>query len=355
MIKAKYIFILAAFLSAIFFIASCKSNTAYKSDFKVAATPTATPYVAPTFTAKDGLDLEAVGEMAKKVKDAAGLERKLNEKNGINNLDLDKDGKVDYISVFEFKDKNEIMRGYSLAVKFDKNSIQEIATIILKRANPQAKTINVVLDGSDQIYGENNYYEGEWMSDEAVFDDWAYSVHEYYVSAYYIDHYPGDYYFPVTSDYEDYRRRTYDWRKNSKFKKVIQGAQKTEIVSPNAGKTVTNIKAKLINPTKAQTTYQTKTLKTSSTDTASADTKSDKQTNPSTSSTPNRSLTSNTSSTDTRTRTDYPSTTSTPYTSSTPYKSSSTSSSSTSSSSTSSSSSSSSKKSSSSSSSRRKP
>lgn len=348
MIKAKYIFIFAAFLSAIFFIASCKSNTAYKSDFKVAATPMATPYVAPSFTAKDGLDLEAVGEMAKTVKDAAGLERKLNEKNGINNLDLDKDGKVDYISVFEFKDKNEKMRGYSLAVKFDKNSIQEIATIILKRADSQAKTINVVLDGSDQIYGENIYYEGEWMSEEAVFDDWAYSVHEYYVSAYYIDHYPGDYSFPVITGYEDYRRRTYDWRKNAKFKQVKQVAQKTEIVSPNAGKTATNIKAKLISPTKAQTTYQTKTFKTSSTDSASTDTKSDKQTNPSTSSTPNRSLTSNTSSTDTRTRPNFPtSTSSTPYSSSTPYKSSSTSSSS--------SSSSRSQKSSSSSSSRRKP
>lgn len=80
MIKAKYIFIFAAFLSAIFFISSCRSNTDYKSDFKVAATPTATPYVAPSFTAMDGLDLEAVGEMAKKVKDAAGLEKKIKRK-----------------------------------------------------------------------------------------------------------------------------------------------------------------------------------------------------------------------------------------------------------------------------------
>ncbi len=53
--------------------------------------------------AADDFDLSAVMGLIKNenLKDAEALEKKINEDNGINNVDIDKDGKVDYIQVRE--------------------------------------------------------------------------------------------------------------------------------------------------------------------------------------------------------------------------------------------------------------
>ena len=54
-------------------------------------------------SAAEGLNLKAVGELLKKANDAETFEKLLNSKDeGINNLDLNEDGKVDYIFVTEY-------------------------------------------------------------------------------------------------------------------------------------------------------------------------------------------------------------------------------------------------------------
>ena len=51
----------------------------------------------------EGLDLKAVGELLKKTNDAETFEKLLNSKDeSVNNMDLNEDGKVDYIFVTEF-------------------------------------------------------------------------------------------------------------------------------------------------------------------------------------------------------------------------------------------------------------
>ena len=82
-------------------------------------------------SAADGLDLKAVAEVLKDCKDAESLEKKLNASGGVNNLDLDENGKVDYIRVTEYGDKDN--RGFSLSVELEKGEEQEIATMISKR------------------------------------------------------------------------------------------------------------------------------------------------------------------------------------------------------------------------------
>ena len=58
--------------------------------------------IAPTSEIADGLDLEAVGELFREAENLEAFEKVLNDPEvGINNLDLNGDGYVDYIRVVE--------------------------------------------------------------------------------------------------------------------------------------------------------------------------------------------------------------------------------------------------------------
>ena len=67
----------------------------------------------------EGLDLKTLTEVVKTAKGAEDLEKRLNEPGGINNLDLNEDGKVDFISVTEYGNKKDAY-GFSLTVQPDK-------------------------------------------------------------------------------------------------------------------------------------------------------------------------------------------------------------------------------------------
>ena len=110
-------------------------------------------------SAADGLNLKAVGELATKCPDVEDFEKRLNSKSeGVNNLDLNEDGKVDYIKVTEYGSGE--MRGLSLTVDVAAEDEQEIATIeIEKEANNQAQ---VQTHGNSQIYGHNHYYRSHF-------------------------------------------------------------------------------------------------------------------------------------------------------------------------------------------------
>ena len=108
--------------------------------------------------AAEGMDLQALTSLTKEIRSGQELERRLNEKEGINNLDLNGDKKVDYLFVSEFGDvKNKI--GYSLTVQPQKEETQEVASITVEKNGDRAE-IQVV--GNEQIYG-----------DQAIFNDWS--------------------------------------------------------------------------------------------------------------------------------------------------------------------------------------
>ncbi len=78
--------------------------------------------------AAEGLDLKALSEIIKEAESAEELEKKLNQKDGINNLDLNEDSKVDFISVTEYGNEKDA-HGFSLTVETAKGETQEIASI----------------------------------------------------------------------------------------------------------------------------------------------------------------------------------------------------------------------------------
>ena len=117
--------------------------------------------VQTSVAAADGLDLKTVGTFLKEAKDAEHFERLVNDPNkGINNLDLDENGEVDYIKVTEYG--SEEGKGFSLTVDTGEGQEQEIATIGIEKAGEGEADVQI--HGNRHIYGENHYHHSVSLS-----------------------------------------------------------------------------------------------------------------------------------------------------------------------------------------------
>lgn len=111
--------------------------------------------VAPTSEAAEGLDLQAVAELFKDAETVEGFERALNDpETGVNNLDLDENGEVDYIRVVEqvSDDTHLIILQAALA----ENEFQDVATIEVEKNDDD---YNLQVRGNEEIYGSNYYVQ----------------------------------------------------------------------------------------------------------------------------------------------------------------------------------------------------
>jgi hypothetical protein len=102
----------------------------------------------------EGLDLRAVAELFKDSKDLEDFEKRLNDPNlGVNNLDLNEDGDVDFIRVLAEGggDTHLIV----LQVPLAKDEFQDVATIEVEKAG--SDQYNMQLTGNEIIYGPAYY------------------------------------------------------------------------------------------------------------------------------------------------------------------------------------------------------
>ena len=101
-----------------------------------------------------GLDLSAVAELFKDSNDLETFEKSLNSSdNGINNLDLNDDEKVDFIRVSEqSKDETRLI---VLQTPLGENDFQDVATIAVERET--SGNYNLQVQGNETIYGANYY------------------------------------------------------------------------------------------------------------------------------------------------------------------------------------------------------
>jgi hypothetical protein len=168
------------------FTTSCSDN----HGSRVEKTPEVN--ITTTVGPSDGLDLKLVGQLFQEgtVKDAEGLEKTLNKEGGINNLDLDANGSVDYINVSENKSD-----GASKAKSFDLTTGQDstmthIATIEIEKGANDEYTINMA--GSENVYGSGHNYNTNFHSTgDMLFYAWLFSPRpHYYHSPYHYGHYP---------------------------------------------------------------------------------------------------------------------------------------------------------------------
>lgn len=203
-------------------------------------------------SAGDGLNLTAVGELLKKAKDAEELEHLLNSaNNGVNNLDLDEDGSVDYIYVTEYGDDR--VKGFSLTTQPKPGETQEIATIEVEKSGSQAQ---VQIQGNQQIYGQNQYYHSSFGLTDFLILSWLFRPHPMYMSPWGYGHYPTYYSRPATRPYSSYSRDMRRSTSGSGFRSSRQSRVRSSVKSPNAGRSASSIKAPLKNPTTAQKQFQ---------------------------------------------------------------------------------------------------
>ncbi len=201
--------------------------------------------------AGDGLDLATIGSLLKKADNAEELEKLLNDpKTGINNLDLNEDGKVDYIKVTEYG--NDKTKGFSLTVEPESGETQEVATIDIKKSG--ADKAEVEVRGNEQIYGQNQYYHSSFGITDMLFMYWLFRPHPLYMSPYGYGYYPGNYRPYSTVSHANYKNRTAGKRD---LKKSSSSRIKGKATSPNAGKSAARgIKAPLKKPTRSQKSFQ---------------------------------------------------------------------------------------------------
>ncbi len=205
--------------------------------------------------AADGLDLQAVGSLVKKAKNAEDLEKMLNNPGeAINNLDLNEDDKVDYIKVTEYGSGKS--RGFSLTVEPQRGEKQEIATIDVESVND--KEANVEIHGNEQIYGHNHYYRSNFSFGEMMLMGYLFSPHRLYMSPWGYGYYPSYYnaYRPMSAS--RYRSTASRSARSSNMRSAKSSSMKSAARSPNAGRSASSIKAPLRNPTTSQKSFQSR-------------------------------------------------------------------------------------------------
>src|SRR4051812_27398841 len=103
----------------------------------------------------DNLDLYAVLDLFQKSKTIELFEKSLNdEKEGINNLDLNLDKKVDFIKVVTKKEDSAYT--FVLQVDVAKTETQDVAVILLNRVNGK---VSLQIVGDEELYGKDYVIE----------------------------------------------------------------------------------------------------------------------------------------------------------------------------------------------------
>jgi len=205
--------------------------------------------------ASEGLDLKAVGELLKKADTAEELEQLLNSPaQGVNNLDLNADGNVDYISVTEYG--NDKVKGFSLATEPAPGETQELATIEVEKVSDSEGKMEIT--GNEQIYGQNHHYHSSFGLTDFLIMSYLFRPHGFYGSPWGYGRYPG-YYSPYsTMSASNYRSNTNSFTSGSSFRSSNSSTINSNIKSPNAGKTAPSVRAPLKNPTSSQKSFQAK-------------------------------------------------------------------------------------------------
>lgn len=154
----------------------------------------------------DNLDLYAVLDAFKSSKDLESFEKALNDKsNKINNLDLNTDGKVDYIKVIDNKDGDA--HAITLRALVSKTESHDVAVIEIEKTGENSASVQII--GDEDIYGKDVIIEPKSEKEKAGFvvttvavNVWTWPVVTYmYSPAYVVYVSPWEYeYYPVWYD-----------------------------------------------------------------------------------------------------------------------------------------------------------
>jgi len=169
----KRIFI--ALISVIFLAAGCSQNPPRENNVTIENNPIA------------GFDVNKLAQLVKTSTDPQVLEKAINDPNNhVNNLDLDKDGNIDYLKVLEpAKNQLKIVDDVS-----DSDSVT-VAKINVEPTDNNTADLNI--QGNPQYAGYNNYYHSSFSFTDFLLLSYLLRPHSYYMPMYHYGYYPSYY------------------------------------------------------------------------------------------------------------------------------------------------------------------
>jgi hypothetical protein len=148
-----------------------------------------------------GFDVNKLAQFVKTSTDPQTLEKAINNPaNQINNLDLDKDGNIDYLKVQE-GDNNKLK-------VIDDVSNSESVTVASINVTPAANnnTADLNIQGNPNYVGSNNYYHSSFSFTDFLILSYFLRPHGYYMPMYHYGYYPS--YYTRTRTYTTFRPTT---------------------------------------------------------------------------------------------------------------------------------------------------
>ncbi|MDB5135703.1 MAG: hypothetical protein JWP37_2306 [Mucilaginibacter sp.] len=135
-----------------------------------------------------GFDVNKLAQLVKTSTDPQTLEKAINDPNNhINNLDLDKDGNIDYLKVEE-PDKNR------LNVVDDVSAADSVTVARINiQPNQDNNTADLNVQGNPDYAGPNNYYHSSFSLTDMLLLSYFMRPHMYYMPMYHYGYYPSYY------------------------------------------------------------------------------------------------------------------------------------------------------------------
>ena len=183
--KTKHYLILAI---ALFSAISCSSQR------RVVYTPAPTRVVveATDYDISYNLDLEAVATLFGNVRSLEEFERRLNDhSNRISNLDLNYDGRIDYLRVVETFDRNANV--IVIQAVLGVNVYQDVATIVVEKERLNRTYVQII--GSPYLYGRNYIIEPVYYWQPPIYTTFRSNYYVAWHSPYYWGYYPTYYHY----------------------------------------------------------------------------------------------------------------------------------------------------------------
>ena len=170
-------------ISLALFLLSCGNNPDQDQGNNVSIQANALP----------GFNVNNFANLVKRTSNPTQIESAINAPdNDINNLDLDKDGKVDFLKVVESPNKLQVVDNVS-----DSDSVN-VATM---NVTPNNDRTDVQINGNPTYCGPDYYYHSSFGLGEILLLSYMLSPHRYYYPMYHYGYYPSYYHGYSTSTY----------------------------------------------------------------------------------------------------------------------------------------------------------
>lgn len=181
--------ILITLVSVILLTAGCSQNPPQQNSVTI-----------ENNNAPAGFDVNKLAQVVKTSTDPQTLEKAINDPNNkINNLDLDKDGNIDYLKVEE-TDKNR------LSVVDDVSNADSVTVARIKIDPSANNTADLDVQGNPRYVGDNNYYHSSFSFTDFLLLSYLMRPHSYYMPMYHYGYYPS--YYTRTHTYTTFRPTT---------------------------------------------------------------------------------------------------------------------------------------------------